>query len=259
MRLDKTLVRVKERSFLDIMDLALVVVTARPLTIGLTAAVGIAPWAALNAWLAPEGSGTAFGRLLLIVAEAPLATAPLTVLLGGLMFGDRPTAWQVLRRLLGQAPALILFQVLLRGVLLATFALAWLPPLRLPFLNEVILLERNPLSKVYSRCSDLTSDRAGELLAQWVAMIGFGGAFGLACWVALSNLRDLLAGEPILELADAEGLSGWTEVAGIWIAAAFFAVVRFLTYIDQRIRLEGWEVELRLRAAGATLRRELEP
>ena len=36
------------------------------------------------------------------------------------------------------------------------------------------------------------------------------------------------------------------DLAGV----AFFAVARFLAYIDQRIRLEGWEVELRLRAVG---------
>ena len=31
---------------------------------------------------------------------------------------------------------------------------------------------------------------------------------------------------------------------GVWIAIAYFAVVRFLSYIDRRIRLEGWEIEL---------------
>ena len=46
---------------------------------------------------------------------------------------------------------------------------------------------------------------------------------------------------------------GGLAQVGTWIAIAFFGVVRFLTYIDQRIRLEGWEVELRLRAAGAAL------
>jgi hypothetical protein len=39
---------------------------------------------------------------------------------------------------------------------------------------------------------------------------------------------------------------------------AFFAVVRFLTYIDRRIRLEGWEVELRLRALGAAMMEDAE-
>ena len=37
---------------------------------------------------------------------------------------------------------------------------------------------------------------------------------------------------------------------GAWIAIAFFAVARFLIYIDQRIRSEGWELRLRLQAAG---------
>jgi hypothetical protein len=55
-----------------------------------------------------------------------------------------------------------------------------------------------------------------------------------------------------------EQFLGQRALAAVWVAVAFFAVVRFLTYIDQRIRLEGWEVELRLRGAGAVLRKELE-
>ena len=42
---------------------------------------------------------------------------------------------------------------------------------------------------------------------------------------------------------------------GVWIAIAFFAVVRFLSYIDRRIRLEGWEIELRLKSVGRRWRR----
>ncbi|MEX0977827.1 MAG: hypothetical protein WDZ48_03190, partial [Pirellulales bacterium] len=46
---------------------------------------------------------------------------------------------------------------------------------------------------------------------------------------------------------------GWTaQVVSLqcvlWIVAAYFAVARFLAYLDQRIRGEGWEVELFLRA-----------
>ena len=36
----------------------------------------------------------------------------------------------------------------------------------------------------------------------------------------------------------------------------FFALVRFLEYIDQRTRLEGWEIELRMRVLGAALKDE---
>ena len=39
----------------------------------------------------------------------------------------------------------------------------------------------------------------------------------------------------------------------LWLVAAYFAVVRFMCYLDLRIRREGWEVELVMRAAGNQL------
>ena len=52
--IDRTLVQIRERSFLDVLDLALVVVRQRPVTLGLAALAGIAPFAALNAWLTSD-------------------------------------------------------------------------------------------------------------------------------------------------------------------------------------------------------------
>ena len=49
--------------------------------------------------------------------EVPWATAPLTVVLGGLMFGQRPQAGRLLRRLLQAVPSLFVYQFLLRLVL----------------------------------------------------------------------------------------------------------------------------------------------
>ena len=43
----------------------------------------------------------------------------------------------------------------------------------------------------------------------------------------------------------------------VWIVATYFAIVRFLSYLDLRIRNEGWEVELLMRAEGARLSRQL--
>ena len=43
----------------------------------------------------------------------------------------------------------------------------------------------------------------------------------------------------------------------LWLVLGFFAVVRFLGYLDLRIRREGWEVELMMRAEGARLERQL--
>lgn len=261
MRLDQTLVQVRERSFLDVMDLALIVVRNRFWPIAATSALGIAPWAVLNAWLTSPADQVepSFTVLLSLMAlEAPIATAPITILLGGMMFGDRPRAGRILRTMLRSIVPLVLFQVLLRGILLVVVVLAWLVPLRLPFLNEVILLERGPLGRVVGRASELTGDRTGELLGQWVAMLGFGGGFALSFWYVTEKIGAMFRNDSVWEQPDWAGVVGGRGVLGIWIAVAFFAVVRFLTYLDQRIRLEGWEVELRLRAAGAALEGERE-
>jgi hypothetical protein len=39
----------------------------------------------------------------------------------------------------------------------------------------------------------------------------------------------------------------------LWLLAAYFSVVRFLDYLDLRIRHEGWEVELLMRAEALRL------
>ena len=43
----------------------------------------------------------------------------------------------------------------------------------------------------------------------------------------------------------------------LWIVIGYFAVVRFLGYLDLRIRREGWEVELMMRAEQTRLTRQL--
>ena len=42
----------------------------------------------------------------------------------------------------------------------------------------------------------------------------------------------------------------------MWIVAGYLCVVRFLSYLDFRIRGEGWEVELRMRAESSRLTRQ---
>ena len=41
----------------------------------------------------------------------------------------------------------------------------------------------------------------------------------------------------------------------LWVVAGFVAVSRFLSYIDVRIRQEGWAVELRMRAEAQRMTR----
>jgi hypothetical protein len=67
---------------------------------------------------------------------------------------------------------------------------------------------------------------------------------------ALVAVRQLLIGEPSWD--------SWTVQLlvpiAFWMTAGFSIVVRFLSYLDLRIRQEGWEVELLMRAEAARLR-----
>jgi hypothetical protein len=250
---ERTLIQIRERGFLDLLDLALVVVRSRPATLGLAAAAGIAPFAALNAWLTSDPEFPPVLLFPLILMEAPWATAPLTVVLGRLMFGMRPSAGRVLATLGRSLPAMLLFQGLVRGLLMMTGVLYALVPARLAFANEVILLERQRWP-VVGRCGQLSDDRGGEFFARWLAQLAFGGLFVVAFWLGTGSLSHALIGR---ELTWDE--PGWGDLYGaraqgaVWLAVAFFAVARFLMYIDQRIRLEGWEVELRLTDVGRAL------
>ena len=94
----------------------------------------------------------------------------------------------------------------------------------------------------------------GDLFARWLAAVAFGVAavrvpVGLACrsWPAL-----------LLSEWEWEGLTYTLYYPlALWIVVGYFTVVRFLGYLDLRIRREGWEVELMMRAEGARLSRQL--
>lgn len=254
MAYDRTLVQIRERSYLEVLDLALVVIRHRPVTIGLAALAGTAPVVALNDWLMSDPDFPAGAFLLLLALEAPWATAPLTIVLGGLMFGARPPVGRVLKTVWRALPSMVLFQGLVRAVLLGTIVLFPLVPSRLSFLNEVILLERGRWWSAVRRSASLSGRRGGDLFGLWLAQLVFGTIFVLCFWggtgVALSALT---TSEMTWEAPRRADTLGVRFQLGVWLAVVFFGVARFLSYIDQRIRMEGWELELHLRAVGDAL------
>jgi hypothetical protein len=248
------LIQIRERSFLDLLDLGLVVVRRWPVTLGLVALAGVAPWALLNAWLTSDPEFPISRYFILLILEAPWATAPLTVVLGGLMFGEKPIAGNVLRVLARGLPAMVLYQLVVRALLLGSVIFFPMVVTQLAFLNQVILLERGPVSAAVRRSSVLCGERGADFFGQWVAQLGFGVLFVICFWFG--------TGAMIASLTTSEltwDQPGWGDVYGarfqlsVWLAIAFFGVARFLNYIDQRIRLEGWEVKIRLEAVGRAL------
>ena len=111
------------------------------------------------------------------------------------------------------------------------------------------------------RCLQLSGGRTGEFFMQWVVQLSFGLVFALCFWVGnrrgdlgLVQERSLTWERPVLT----EFRAAFDFSSGSWIAIAFFGVARFLIYIDQRIRSEGWELRLRLQAVGPGPRRRVD-
>ena len=250
MALENTLVQIRARSILGLLDLALVVVRKNPVTLGLAALFGIAPFAVLNTWLFATIPDIAPGvPLFLWMLESPWATAPLTLVLGGMMFGQRPNFGKVISRLFQASFSLIVVHGFLRIVLFFFITN------RLAFANEMILLERGQWWKIPGRRGgELSSGRAGPLFWMGVTQVCLTYAFAMAFYVGISRVSEAIVAEDLTwDLPAASALVGWQFQLPIWLAAAFFAVTKFLVYIDQRVRLEGWEVELRLREVGRAM------
>ena len=236
---------------------------------------------------------------LLIFIEAPLASVFAVAYLGPAVFLEKKTIWQVIRdvfRIRKDRPDdtrtganLFLCQLLLRGILPAWLLYLTLdrsgefnglvegfliPVIALwsigmrsirPYINEIILLERNPLfSKnphqitINRRSSHLHGPSSADLFVRWL----LAGAVGLVLVLLSLSTTTILIGIltsqwPITADIYGDELFGfqlnWFHFqfmypACLWLVVAWFSVVRFLSYLDLRIRHEGWEVELLMRA-----------
>lgn len=270
MQLDRNRIIIRERGLLDLLDLGLFVVRAYagPLVIALV--VGVLPAMVLNAWLLadvterelnePFPSAYLWWMLLLVIWETPLVTGLATLYLGEAVFTERPRVGSMVSLFVRSLPQLFVFQVVVRGLLIP-MVLTWFVPFAVwPYMNEVILLERNPLWRhragqmtTFRRSRALHGNSVGDLFGRWMATTAFGVMLFVALWVSMQLLVGILVGQ-----WEWDGLTYTLYYPlALWIVVGYFTVVRFLGYLDLRIRREGWEVELMMRAEGDRLSRQL--
>jgi len=123
-----------------------------------------------------------------------------------------------------------------------------------PYLNEIILLERNFLSGSLRRIHNLHYPSLGLLFGRLLGAMLLGIMVLVPCiWFSLISLRNMFVDRwDWASLGYTLGLVFELPLA-IWMTVGLFTVVRFLSYLDLRIRREGWEVELQLRAEAAHL------
>jgi hypothetical protein len=305
MQLDRTRIAIRERGLLETLDLALHVTREFAGPIAICALLAILPLALLNyalvGWMMPTDLDEfeyplryGWNMVLLIYLEAPLAGIFLVAWLGPAVFMEQRTIRQVLADVFRFSPQLFVSQVLLRGVLVAwllyvavdrfefsviegffvVVAALYATAMRAvrPYINEIILLERNPLFAgktgaitIGKRSSHLHGPYAGDLVIRWI------GAAAVALLLAGLALATIIVVQGTLLGDWPLGWNGYETVpnfdwfklqilypACLWLVVTFMAVVRFLSYLDLRIRHEGWEVELLMRAEALRLATRME-
>jgi hypothetical protein len=308
MQLDRTRIAIRERGLLETFDLTLAVFRDFFGPIVACALLAILPLALINyalvGWMVPaEFDGEAFGfrymwnMTVLIFLEAPLASVFIVAYLGPAVFLEDRTIRQVAGDVLSQSWPLFLCQGLLRGVVFAWILylftsreeangflegfvmlvlMGWSAALRAfrPYINEIILLEKNPLwtrrpgtITVGKRSAHLHGPYSGDLFIRWCGAAAVGVLLvALVLYTAFIALGVLITDWPFHFDTD-EGTfawnMGWFKLqfvypASLWLVVAFMAVVRFLSYLDLRIRHEGWEVELLMRAESLRLGMQME-
>lgn len=214
----------------------------------------------------------------LVFIEAPLASVFMTSFLGQAVFVARPSYREVFRDVRKMWARVAWCQLLVRAILPAglVFLLVeryelfnpWVELVLLgaiaayagfvravrPYINEIVLLERNPLTSrdpsaitIGKRSKDLHGPSTGDLFARFLAIALLGAAltacvFGALLFCSGVFLNDWQPGPAMIR---------YCYPLAMWVVAGYLTVVRFLSYLDLRIRHEGWEVELRLRAESA--------
>jgi hypothetical protein len=285
-QLDKTTIAIRERGVLDTLDLSLHVLRVYGGSLAVAMALGVFPLMVINhlllGWMAEavdEEVAIPFRFVwhtsVLVFLEAPLASIFATAYLGEAVFLERPRLREIVVKVGKMFPRVVWCQILLRGV-----GLAWLVLLTMdhygdfdipveglvpgalvlyaaglrafrPFMNEIVLLERNPLRAAHKdemtigkRSKMLHSPSYGDLFVRWVSS----AAIALALNGSVYGTMRVIAGVFFQDWDESPFTVQLCLPLSMWMVAWFFTVFRFMSYLDTRIRQEGWEVELRLRA-----------
>lgn len=316
MQLDNTRIAVRERGFLETLDLTLQVMRVFAPRLVPALLLGIVPFAIVDQlligwmWVEPtelanilddpsafmsmllayaflqDDEVTRFGwyYLLLVFFQAPAATIFAVSYLGGAVFQHERRLNEIASDVFKVFWPFFWTQLMLRGVIvimvmplfnlfgefnplieivIPLFLIIFVAGLRSvrPFINEIVVLERNPLTSkqpgamtIGKRSKFLHENASGDLIAQWIGscLISF-IMLQITFW-SLWLIYSVMFGD--------SQIAGWVpqhilRPAALWIVVAYMSVARFLSYLDLRIRQEGWEVELLIKAEANRLQEKL--
>ncbi len=286
MQFDQTYIAIRQRDLIEILDLTLHVVRDHFVPLVIVWLIGCLPFMLFNWFFLrplsfdyynPENLAL-FGLIMavLINSQSQMASIFVTNYLGQSMFSATPSVWEAIKSTFKTNffffwahgvlrlvfPLMILCCFIDRNTMASDaggfiLMFAGLSLLGLiiraarPFASEILALEKTPVRKSASgqisygvRSRSLHKAANSELSGRFFIV----ALFSLPLTVVV--LGSLLLVDSILSLhSTSEFLpTVFYFPLSLWIVSGLLAVARFLSYIDIRIRQEGWEVELLIRS-----------
>jgi hypothetical protein len=206
---------------------------------------GLLGWAWVDVWL-------------LAAALATITQGAFTVAASRALFAREVAVGEVVRGFVRRLPAYLGALVITRGLLgLASLTVVFAPPAwaRVAFVHEACLLEGASAISATQRAWGLARRRGLEV------MLLLGGiAIALAVMVLAAELLGHAVVEFVLQLPAVFGglfeeFGSYYALVGFHAAIPYIAVARFVGYIDQRTRGDGWDIQLRFMALASERRR----
>lgn len=264
MRTEGAIFPVHERTLGGCIDLALLFVRRHwPGVLRLTACFAV-PFCGLSWWLLTRGAASIGTCLVLFALLSSLLGAALVGSAGARVFGDRFSVGHGLLKTLERLPLLVVLMTL-------TWGLSWIGSLflvipgyliatRYGFLSEVLLLENCRLRSLEKRITNLLADSFSRLVGRLLGVVLFFAVTVACLFLLIDTAAGLLFNFPIL-LGRSTGLSlpemidvlvgdprlGSVLLALMWLVYPVARLAWMFCYLDQRIRREGWDVELDFR------------
>jgi hypothetical protein len=218
-----------------------------------------------------------------ILIQSPLALCGVTYFIGQAVFIERPSIRQVFASVWSRWGAILFVVGLLRCSLVVFVPMVFLfmdpifrPELEIPmyllllcgfvvfvrgfrpFATEILLLERCPIFKWKNRPEQLGYSKRSSWLHANLSFELFSAHLGVALVQALTALS--LSAGMMFAIGVLTGIWRWGPWMDfllyplvVWTIATWGTVIRFLLYMNSRIRTEGWEIELRLKAESQRL------
>lgn len=216
-----------------------------------------------------------------VFLQAPLALSLVTNFIGQSVFVERQSASQVGRAVLGQWRQVFTILGLLRlglvsylPLVLMCLAPEFVPQIEVtiyllgmvgmtylvrafrPFSPEILVLEKSQLF-VDKKKADKGTSQSYRKRSAWLYSAQYNDNFGIHLILSLIGAATVLALFSGALFVSGVVFGKWESgllmdaiiyPVCLWSVASWMTVLRFLFYMNSRIRSEGWEIELRFKA-----------